>query len=292
MPTMQEPDNSPAIADRLFADAELAALYDLFCGARRDFDFYFPRVMEARSVLDIGCGTGALLHRARDAGHTGRLTGLDPAPGMLTQARKRTDIEWIEGDLSTVTFDREFDLIVMTGHAFQVFLTDDDIRKALAAIRTALAPGGRFAFETRNKRVCEWEKWTPENVAEITDRAGSVVRMFRTLQNIDGDVVSFTHTFSNPRWDGPLTSHSTLRFLDAETLESLLADAQLSIQQQYGDWNGSELRAQSPEIIMSVNDSGAPGIAGRLKWNWGGSAEVYPRRSGRQTRNALTTDHL
>src|SRR5271156_513842 len=120
--------------DRLFSERSLAALYDLFSPSdrRSDFDFYLPFMMSARAVLDVGCGTGALLHRARESGHRGRLCGLDPAAGMLEQARKRTDIEWILGDLASVNWDREFDLVVMSGHAFQVFVTDDDIRVALA----------------------------------------------------------------------------------------------------------------------------------------------------------------
>ncbi|MEK8169819.1 winged helix-turn-helix transcriptional regulator [Streptomyces sp. M19] len=58
-------------------------------GRTRDFTFYLPLVMSARSVLDVGCGTGALLRGARENGHTGRLCGLDPAVGMLEVARTR-----------------------------------------------------------------------------------------------------------------------------------------------------------------------------------------------------------
>jgi len=64
---------------------------------------------------------------AREAGHSGRLVGLDPAVGMLEQARRRSDIEWILGDLSEVPFDREFGMAVMTGHAFQELITDDEV---------------------------------------------------------------------------------------------------------------------------------------------------------------------
>ena len=93
-----------------FADAEQAALYDRLSPPeeRNDFRFYLPMIMAAGAVLDVGGGTGTLLHLAREAGHGGRLMGLDPATGMLQQARQRSDIEWILGDLSTVAFDREF----------------------------------------------------------------------------------------------------------------------------------------------------------------------------------------
>jgi len=126
--------------DLLFADADLAALYDQMNPGRADFTFYLPMIMAASSVLDVGCGTGTLLHAARDAGHAGRLCGLDPAAGMLAQARRRVDIDWVLGDLRMVAWKSEFDFAVMTGHAFQVLLTDDDVQTALAAVRAALVP--------------------------------------------------------------------------------------------------------------------------------------------------------
>ena len=127
------------MVDRLYSDTDLAALYDAWWprAQRKDADFYLPLVMSAEAVLDVGCGTGALLHKARQSGHEGRLCGLDPAAGMLAQARKRRDIEWVQGDLSSIAWVHEFDLVIMTGHVFQVLIDDDEIRKSLAAIRGA-----------------------------------------------------------------------------------------------------------------------------------------------------------
>ncbi|MBB5078041.1 class I SAM-dependent methyltransferase [Nonomuraea endophytica] len=83
------------MADRLYTEPRLAELYDTLCAGRPDFAFYLPLVMEAGSVLDVGCGTGELLIAARDAGHAGRLTGLDPADAMLGVARRRAGVEWV-----------------------------------------------------------------------------------------------------------------------------------------------------------------------------------------------------
>jgi SAM-dependent methyltransferase len=238
--------------DRLFSEPSLAALYDLFSPSdrRSDFDFYIPFVMSARAVLDVGCGTGALLHRARESGHHGRLCGLDPAAGMLEQARKRSDIEWTLGDLASVPFDREFDFVVMTGHAFQVLVEDSELRAALVAIRSALKEEGRFAFETRNPLVREWERWNPAHAHEVIDATGAVVRMVREVQTpVEGDIVSFSHTFTSPEWDRPQISRSTLRFLDAGSLSTFLSEAGLKIEEQYGDWDRQRLSDTSPEII-------------------------------------------
>ena len=128
----------------------------------------------------------------------GRLCGLDPAEAMLRQARKRPDIEWVLGDLASIDWCLEFDLVVMTGHAFQVFVEDDQLRESLAAIRSALTGGGRFVFETRNPLAGDWERWTPDNAVEVV-HDGRVVRMAHQVETpLTGDRVSFTITFTSP----------------------------------------------------------------------------------------------
>ena len=240
------------MVDRLFSEPSLAELYDAFCPAeqRGDFSLYLPMVMSAETVLDVGCGTGELLRLARQAGHTGRLCGLDPADAMLDQARTRSDIEWILGDLASVDWRQEFDLVVMTGHAFQVFIEDDQLRVSLAVIRSILTEDGRFAFETRNPLVRAWEGWTPDNAVEVACAADAMVRMAHEVKTpVDGSIVSFTTTFTSPSWDGPQVSRSSLRFLDVDTLSSFLSNAGLAVEEQFGDWDRQPLTDTSPEII-------------------------------------------
>lgn len=238
------------MADLLFADMDLAALYDAMNPGRDDYDFYRPMVMAASAVLDVGCGTGAMLHAARDAGHRGRLCGLDPAPGMLAQAQRRDDVKWVLGDLSSVAWDAEFDLAVMTGHAFQVFIDDDELREALKRICAALRPGGRFAFETRNPSARAWEAWDAELRDAVDGPDGEQVTMSRKITKpFDGRVVSFSHTFRGAGWQQPRVSHSTLRFIGKAELDVELTRAGLVLEAQYGDWDRSPLTETSPEII-------------------------------------------
>ncbi len=238
--------------ERKFTEDRLAALYDVFSPPERrdDFAFYLPLIMSARAVLDVGCGTGALLRLAREGDHTGRLCGLDPAAGMLKQARRRADIEWVHGDLASVGWDRAFDLIVMTGHAFQEFVEDDDIRVALVAIRAALTDGGRFAFETRNPLDRAWERWPTQYSGAVIAANGDAVRCeYRVEPPTARGIVHSMSTFTSPAWAGPEVSRGALRFLDAATLATFLAGAGLAIEQQYGDWSGGPLTPTSPEII-------------------------------------------
>lgn len=239
--------------DRLFTEPSLAELYDLWSPwqQRGDFGFYLPLVMAADAALDVGCGTGELLRVARQAGHTGRLCGLDPAGAMLQQARQQAGIEWVLGDAASAgRWEREFDLVVMSGHAFQVLVGDEEIRASLAAVRSALRENGTFAFETRNPAARAWQAWTPDHAVEVTGPAGAVVRMaHETDLPVTGDTVSFTTTYTSPAWDGPQLSRSTLRFLDPGSLRSFLSGAGLVISEQFGDWDRQPLTAASPEII-------------------------------------------
>ena len=240
------------MADRLFTDDFLAGVYDAWHqrAVRDDFDFYWPWMMAASSVLDVGCGTGMMLHALRDAGHAGRLCGLDPAEGMLTQARKRADIEWVLGDLAASTWTGEFDLVIMTGHAFQALVSDEEVRLSLEAIRRALTGNGRFAFETRNPAAHAWEQWKPENAVDVTLPDGEQIRIItEVVAPFDGHTVTFTHSFTGESEHLPLVSSSTLRFLEPRELAARLQDAGLRIERQYGDWNGAPLTADSPEII-------------------------------------------
>ncbi|MFF4351717.1 class I SAM-dependent DNA methyltransferase [Streptomyces sp. NPDC001530] len=238
------------MADRSFSDIPLAALYDALNPWGPSDDFYLDLVMSARSVLDVGCGTGRLLGRAREAGHEGRLCGLDPAAAMLVQARRRAAAEWVLGDLASACWEREFDLVVMTGHAFQVLVSDEELRSTLARVRRALTADGRFVFETRNPAARAWESWTPDQAREVTDAHGDVVRVWHDVETpVAGDRVTFTETFDHPAWERPRTSRSTLRFLAPYALDRFLTEAGLAVDERYGDWGRGPFTPTAPEII-------------------------------------------
>lgn len=248
------------MVDRSFADLSLAALYDTLNPWGPGDDFYLGLVMSAGTVLDIGCGTGRLLGRARQEGHRGRLMGLDPAAAMLVQARAHEPgVEWVLGDLRTREWHGEFDLAVMTGHAFQVLLGDEELRLALRAVRAALATGGRFVFETRNPAVRAWETWTPGRVREISDGRGGVVRVWHEVESVavGGEYVTFTETFEGARWERPQVDRTTLRFLGTDALDRFLQEAGFVVVDRYGDWgHGPFASSTSPEIITVAEPVG------------------------------------
>ena len=71
---------------------------------------------------------------------------------MLALARRGhcgDQVQWIEGDALRLG-EVGADLAIMTGHVAQIIRDDEVWSATLAAIRKALGPGGRVAFESRN----------------------------------------------------------------------------------------------------------------------------------------------
>lgn len=233
----------------MYSDEDAAALYDVLNAWGPSDDFYLALVMGAESVLDVGCGTGAMLHQAREAGHAGRLCGVDPDRAMLGVARRRTDVEWVSGTAASMAWDGEFDLAIMIGHAFQTLVEDDELRASLDAIRRALAGGGRFAFETRNPHARAWESWSPDSAIEVVDPSGRPVRSSYEVESVVGDVVTLTETTSDPDGTPLRMDRASLRFLDVGALADFLVDAGFEIEAQYGGWLGEPLGPASPEIV-------------------------------------------
>lgn len=110
---------------------------------------HFPADKNA-AVLDLGCGHGALLHFARDAGYT-NVWGVDGSPQQVTAAR-RLFIEGVEeGDLRDVLAaqpDGSLDVVV----AFDLIehFSRDELLPLVDEVLRVLKPGGRWIIHVPN----------------------------------------------------------------------------------------------------------------------------------------------
>lgn len=99
------------------------------------------------TVLDVGCGPGALSrHAKKQAGQSGKVHGIDAAPEMIEFARQKAAVKGIEveyhlGVAEALPFaDATFDVII--SRLVIHHLPGDLKEKAFAEMHRVLKPGG------------------------------------------------------------------------------------------------------------------------------------------------------
>ena len=249
----------PRQVDEVFEDSLFASLYDHFNAWDVCDDFYLSLARETGGrVLDLGCGTGLLACRIAEEGLA--VTGADPAEGMLRVARSRGGAErvsWTKAAGQTLRLPQRFDLIYMTGHAFQALLTDDDAIAVLQTVHDHLSGDGRFAFETRNPARKAWLSWTPDRRRAVTTADhGPVEEFFDTTAHPDTGIVDIAAHYRFSDTDRTIVGRSRIRFVDLEHLKLLLTAANLAPIAWYGDWDRTPLCATSREFIVVARRAG------------------------------------
>lgn len=237
--------------DALYRDPRLADFYDLDNGWSDDTRYCEHLARGAESILDLGCGTGLLA--AACAEFCGDVVGVDPASAMLGIARCRpggNKVRWVEGDGRTARLSRHFDLIFLTGHAFQVFLTDADQLALLRTIAVHLAPKGRFIFDSRNPHWQEWLEWSPRESRRMVEhpRHGTVETWNDYAHDPDTGIVTYGTYYHLPGGE-LLAAKSQIRFTPQEHLAALIDEAGLKVERWLGDWQGNSYTPASKEII-------------------------------------------
>lgn len=241
--------------DPLYRDPALAQFYDLENGWADDLDYCFELAADARSVLDLGCGTGQLAARLAE-GPAGEHTvvGVDPAAAMLEIAQARPGgegVAWVRSEAQALRLDRRFDLVLLTGHAFQVFLADDDQRSVLATIARHLAPNGRFIFDSRNPAAEAWREWGPaaSRRAFAHPSLGAIEAWNEAAQDPATGIVTYETHYRVVASGALFSASSRIRFTDREVLAARLAEAGLAVERWLGDWRGGPFAPGSREII-------------------------------------------
>jgi SAM-dependent methyltransferase len=97
---------------------------------------HFP---EARSLLEVGCGTGFVLAALHEAFPGMRLVGSELfAEGLEIARRRLPDVELVQLDAREMPFEAEFDVV----GSFDVLEHVSEDEQALAGMRRALCVGG------------------------------------------------------------------------------------------------------------------------------------------------------
>jgi SAM-dependent methyltransferase len=206
-----------------FEHPRLAGIYDALDPDRSDLDVYAAIADElgARSVLDVGCGTGTFALLLADRGLD--VTGVDPAAGSLNVAEAKSGAErvhWILGDATRLPA-MQVDLVTMTGNVAQAMVNPADWDATLRGVHDAVRPGGHLVLETRDPASRAWLEWNRAASYGITDidSVGGVEHWVEVTE-IRGPLVTFRSTYVFTTSGDVLTSDSTLRIRERAEVEA------------------------------------------------------------------------
>lgn len=137
-------------------------------------------------VLDVACGSGILArHILSRSGGSGRIVGVDPAPGMLAAASEvEPGIEWVCGSAEALDFDDDMFDGVVSQFGMMFF---QDRQKAAREMLRVNKPGGYLA-------VAVWDS------IDNNPAYGAVIALLdRKIGSAAGDALRMPYNLGDPK---------------------------------------------------------------------------------------------
>ncbi len=234
-----------------FNEQLLADIYDAFCPLDKDSDFFLNEVKKIApsTLLDVGCGSGILtVELAKIAERT---IGVEPAAPMIDIARKRLGnetVSWIHGFAQDIT-DQDLDVVIMTSHVAQFFLSDAEWGSLLKHLAKLLKSGGKLIFDSKNPLPKPWLLWDKATTQKTRETRHGEVTMWNELTSAESNHVKYQLWYKFD--DGKeLVSNNELIYRSKDELINSLKNEGFRTDVVYGDWNGAIANNQSEELIF------------------------------------------
>lgn len=228
----------------------LAAIYDIDNPDGPDHDYFRSMVdaANARTVIDLGCGTGILTVTLAKEGRS--VIGIDPDPAMLARAESRPDgdkVEWRLGTSEQIE-PATADFVIMSGNVAMHILRDE-WHQALRDIADGLQPGGQLVFESRNPLAQAWRTWN-DPLAE-RDTPFGPLRESTITDPPDASGIVTMHCFNQFLEDGSVIEiDQQLQFRGYERITQDLSDAGLQVVNVWSDWDRTPFTNTEDEPLM------------------------------------------
>ena len=228
-----------------------------------DVEFYRDKCRGARSVLELGSGTGRLLARLARPGL--RLVGLERDPAFIALARrnlrvlppsKRKAVRVVQGDMCDFELGQDFERVLIPYNSLYCLLGQRAALACFRAARRALVPGGTLSLDVWNAESFQRSPVTPlahdadqPVVSVVHDRRTWDVYEHLSVRRARQRLVA-TYTYV-PRGGGAVVRMPIPQryFLNAE-LCALLARAGFAVEARFGDFSGGRYTARSAQLIV------------------------------------------
>jgi len=250
-------------------DSFIADYYDespIVKGRLQDVAFYRDAARDfGDPVLELGCGTGRITMALAEAGK--RITGLDLSERMLERAvrkraalftEERERVHLVQGDMARFDLGEKFKLIIIPFRPFQHLLAVQQQMDCLDCVLKHLAPGGRLildVFQTDAERIHDPVHMREMLVTQYKTADGREVKIservaeFHRAEQINDVEMIFSITHPGGR-NERLVFAWPLRYFFRYEVEHLLARCGFQIAAEYGDFDRTLIRDDSPEMIF------------------------------------------
>ena len=233
-------------------DPRIVDLYDGDNPDGPDHDYYraLAEAADAKSVVDLGCGTGMLTVTLARAGR--RVVGVDPSAAMIDYARRRPGaelVEWVHGDADDIPAGPH-DFAVMTGNVAQ-HIPDGAWQRTLAALASVLRPGALLAFESRNPDVRAWEQWAAAEASTRQTIHGEL-REYDEITELEPGVVEMVSHNEFVDAGERVVGRTVLMFRSRDAITAALQNAGFAVRAVHGGWAGEPLETGSRVMVFEA----------------------------------------
>jgi SAM-dependent methyltransferase len=114
----------------------------------KEFSFYdsILKKNNCKKILEVGCGSGMLARRFLKNGYD--YLGLDLSREMLDIARSEINSDsFIQCDMRSLSFDQQFDSVLITGRSIAYLTENLDIIITLSGVHNSLKDNGLLVFD-------------------------------------------------------------------------------------------------------------------------------------------------
>ena len=154
----------------------------------------------AKTVMEIGCGTGAHAAELAEIGYD--VAGVDMSEGMLEAAESRrallerdiaSHLEFSHGDARSVRLGKKFDVVISLFHVMSYQTSNSDLAAAFATAREHVKTGGAFIFDCWYGPAV-LKQWPSVTEKHLSDDSTEVHRIATPEIHVNENIVDVNYT--------------------------------------------------------------------------------------------------
>ncbi|PKF80341.1 class I SAM-dependent methyltransferase [Vibrio sp. vnigr-6D03] len=235
---------------------EYDAQYDHLYSAEISFLQSLIQQKKIKNLLDVCCGTGIVtIPLSTDLTHC---VGIDFSLPMINHAKSKScrllNIYFHEMDAATFNLRKTFDLVSMTGNAFQAFISDEDLISVLSNIRQHMNHNSLFVFDSRLRGLTSLEVTNSfEHWDSYISAAGLEVQLYGRGQPHEHIANTMLLDIRREYQNGvQYYSQIELKYRSLSEIRKHLARCNLELVELYSNWERSPFENSSKSIVGVV----------------------------------------